>query len=327
MSYAQMMITSHINVRLKMASLTRWLCSTLVGIATLLPVATTDASPWTLSKDRLVMSATTGYSYADHEFLNDDQGTRQAFPLQGNLEIYSLRVSGRYGLQDDLELEVSTAFLSLMYSAESFVKQSTGELIHLDNSDTGIGDVKLMLTKQLLSKSWPLSLQVAFKLPTGYDLPEPNRAALGSGQSDLSGILQLGHLFSSGTLIGLDGGMVYRLKGPGHQVKYGAKLAQRIVDRLFIFVAQTGYHSITDGETTGRFNRVSRSPETSAQDFSLDDTYELPFTLTQDLHQAEVGFFLGTQSRVEYSGALVIPWTGKNTSQLISMFLTVNHPL
>ena len=132
---------------------------------------------------------------------------------------------------------------------------------------------------------------------------------------------------SSGTLIGLESGAVLRLKGPGHQVKYGAKIAQRILGRLFFFVAQTGYHSFTDGESTGLFNRVTQNPDIPAQDFSFDDTYQLPFTLTQDLHQAEFGFFLGTQKKVEYSGALIVPWAGKNAAQLISMFINVSHPL
>ena len=298
-----------------------------VLFATQVSIERAVASPWTLPKDRLVVRMTTGYSSAENEFINNDEGMRQRLPLQGQLTIYSLRLGGRYGLQDQLELEVSTTFQSLKYSAQSFIKESNGQLTHLNTSETGIGDVYLTLTRQLISKSWPLSFQLSLKLPTGYSLPEPNQVALGSGQADISGVFQLGHLFSTGTLIGLESGAVLRLKGPGHQVKYSAKLAQRVTGRLFVFVAQTGYHSITDGEDTGLFNRVTRKPEVSAQDFSYDDTYLLPFTLTQDLHQFEFGFFLGTQKKIEYSGAFTVPWAGRNAAQLLSIFLNISHPL
>lgn len=291
-----------------------------------LPYSQVFASPWTLPKDRLVITVTTGYSYADQEFINDHKGTQQRFPLRGRLKMYSFIIGGRYGLQDQWELEVSTSLKSLNYMAESFALP-TGEILQLNSSQTGLGDFNLTLTKQIIAKQWPLSFQISLKLPTGYDLPEPNQIALGSGQADITGIFQLGHMFSSGTLIGLDGGAVLRVKGPGHQVKYGVKLAQRLKGRLFIFVAQTGYHSITEGEETGLFNKVIRNPKTSAKDFNLDDTYQLPFTLTQDLHQLELGFFLGTQSKVEYSSALIIPWAGRNAAQLMSLFFNVSHPL
>lgn len=284
-----------------------------------------SASPWVLPKERFVLSMTTGFSNAQNEFINDDQGTRQRFPLQGKLNIYSLRFSGRYGIQDKLELEVSAALQSLTYSAESF--QRNDQFVNLDTSEFGLGDVYLNLTRQLISGSWPLSVQLSLKLPTGYSGPAPNKLALGSGQADFSSMLQFGHLFKTGTLIGLEGGGVLRLNGPGHQVKYGAKLAQRVSGRLFIFAAQTGYHTVTDGESTGLFNQVSRDPSISANEFQIDeDTYLLPFSLNQNLHQVEVGFFLGTKTRVEYSGALIIPWAGRNASQLISLFLNVSHP-
>lgn len=284
------------------------------------------ASPWVLPKDRWVVSTTTGFSRAQNEFINDSQGTKQRFPLQGDLTVYSLRLSSRYGLKDKLELEVSATFQSLTYSAESFLRD--GLLTNLDNSESGIGDIELKLTQQLISGRWPMSFQGTIKLPTGYQNPEPNILALGTGKADLTGTLQCGHLFSTGTLLGVEGGGVYRLKGPGHQLKYSVKVAQRIIGRAFIFIAQSGFHSITDGETTGLYNRVAENPLTPAEEFDIEeDTYLLPFSLTQDLHQVELGFFLGTHSKVEYSGALIIPWAGRNVTQLISLFLSINHPL
>ena len=284
------------------------------------------ASPWTLPKDRLVITMSTGYSYAYDEFINDEKGTLQNFPLQGNMQIFSLGIGGRYGLKDHLELEIATSLRSLIYSADSFVLP-TGEILQINNQEVGLGDVYVILTKQILSKRWPLSFQTALKLPTGYTIPEPNKIALGSGQADISGMFQLGHIFSYGMLVGLEGGMVLRLNGPAHQVKYGVKVAQRISGRLFLFVAQTGYHSITEGEKTGLFNSVSPNPDVPAENFDLDDTYQLPFTLTQNLHQAEAGFFLGTTTKVEYSGAIIIPWAGKNAARLMSVFFNVSHPL
>lgn len=283
-----------------------------------------DASPWVLPKDRFVLSMTTGYSNAQNEFINDPEGTQQRFPLKGRLTIYSLYVSGRYGIKDKLELEVSTALQSLNYAAESFMND--GKFTDLDTSEFGLGDVNISLTRQVVSGRWPLSARLTLKLPTGYNPPEPNRIALGSGQADLIGLLQFGHLFSSGTLIGLEGGGVLRLKGPGHQAKYGIKVAQRVLGRLFLFVAQTGYHSVTEGDPTGLSNQVTRDPSISADQFNLEDTYLLPFSLDQDLHQLELGFFLGTTRKVEYSGAFILPWAGRNAAQLISLFLNVSHP-
>jgi hypothetical protein len=284
-----------------------------------------DASPWVLPKERLVVSATTGFSRAQHEFINDKEGTRQRFPLEGDLRVYSLRLGSRYGLKDKLELEVTATFQALTYSAESFIKDD--KLIGLNTSEMGLGDIELKLTRQLISGQWPLSFQGGIKLPTGYSIPQPNRLALGSGQADLIGVLQFGHLFSNGTLLGVEGGGVLRLKGPGHQLKYSVKVAQRLVGHTFIFVAQSGLHSMTDGENTGLFNRVSKTPLLEADLFNIEDTYLLPFSLTQDLHQLELGFFLGTQSKVEYSAALIIPWAGRNVTQVISFFWGINHPL
>lgn len=283
------------------------------------------ASPWVLPKDRFVLTMTTGFSEAQSEFINNAQGDRQRFPLKGKLNIYSLRVSSRYGIQDKLELEIAATLQSLNYSAESF--RLDDQLMNPSTSEFGLGDVYLNLTRQLVSGAWPLSVQFSLKLPTGYSNPEPNKLALGSGQADLSGIFQFGHLFKTSTLIGLEGGGVLRLNGPGHQLKYGAKIAQRISGRLFLFVAQTGYHTITDGESTGLFNQVTYNPSIPANDFQIDeDTYLLPFNLNQDLHQVEIGFFLGTKRRVEYSGAVIVPWAGRNAAQLISLFLNVSHP-
>ena len=117
---------------------------------------------------------TTGYSVAQHEFLNDEEGTRQRFPLEGKLMIYSLKMSGRYGIKDKLELEVSAALQSLNYSAESFLTDDG--LVNIDTSEFGLGDLYINLTRQLITGGWPLSLQVSLKLPTGYNEPAPIRS-------------------------------------------------------------------------------------------------------------------------------------------------------
>jgi hypothetical protein len=298
------------------------------------------AGPWLIKKGSLEVGVGTYFGYSNHEFLNDEPRTYQRFPLGGELWISGLKLDTRYGLKEDLELTVSTYFQSIIYASESAIsltsaseemsaeEASTDDLtvMNPNTSRMGLGDFRIGLNYQLSRGAWPLSLSGQLKLPTGYPGPQPNTVAQGSGQADLKTELHLGHYFRTGTVLGLEGGGVLRLNGPGHQVTYHAKIAQKVGDRLFIFIGQSGYHSITKGAGTGLENFVAKDPQRSGVGFTLDeDTYLLPFSLTQDLHQGELGFFLGTLKGVEYSGVALIPWAGKNTSQVFALHFDVRY--
>ena len=314
-------------------------CALLGMLIFTLSASISSAGPWLIKKGDLEVGVGTYFGYSNHEFLNDDLKTYQRFPLGGELWISGLKLDTRYGLKEDLELTVSTYFQSIIYASQSAIsldstsssesgESSTDDLVVMNpnTSRMGLGDFRIGLNYQLNRGAWPVSLSGQLKLPTGYPGPEPNTVAQGSGQADFKTELHFGHYFRTGTVIGLEGGGVLRLNGPGHQVTYHAKIAQKVGERLFIFIGQSGYHSITRGAETGLENFVAKDPQQSGVGFTVDDdTYSLPFSLTQDLHQGELGFFLGTLKGVEYSGVALIPWAGKNTSQIFALHFDVRY--
>lgn len=292
------------------------------------------AGPWLIKAGDLEVGFGTSIGYARSEFINDEKGTYQKFPFGGALNLYDLKLDLRYGLKKDLEMTFSTHFRSLVYSAQSIVDRDAFEqdpqgeipLRSLDSSRAGVGDIRIGLNRQLISGSWPLAVKAELKLPTGYEKPAPNQVALGSGQADLLTLLELGHFFSTGTLVGVAGGANWRMNGPGQQAIYHFKIAQRVAKRLFLFIGQSGAHSFTQGSSTGIDNLILLDQNQRPNLFSFtQDTRTVPFSLTQNLHQAEFGFFLGTDRGVEYSGVCVIPWSGKNTSQVIGLHFDVRY--
>lgn len=313
------------------------------------------ASPWTLPQHEVVLSTSFSFSGASEEYLND--GVRQVFPLNGHLNTSALNLGLRYGLTNNLELEVQAAFKQISYESDPVIldlvpenltrDQARNAVIDFDSSRAGAADMQAALRYNLYRGAVLVTPELGIKLPLGYQAPQgtfsnidrylsgEDRApivaddvTLGDGQVDVQAAMLLGTFIPwTRTFARADFGARYRFGAPGNQAFINAKAGQYISDMVVVFAGLRYTKTITDGESIGT-SFVDTNPTQPASDYTFEGNVEArPLTLDRDFTVLEIGAIFPL-NKVELQVGYEQILTGKNITKIHSALvgMIVNWP-
>lgn len=246
-----------------------------------------QASPWTLPQGHAVLMGGLDFAVTSREFI--DRGPERNFPLAGRYTGTSLRIGGRFGLTDRLELEASLPFRFVAYTADPIilVPRPAGvedeldyyqrNVVDFSRSGAGIGDLDLSGRYRWTTGRFALATEVRIKTPTGYrgpegtfgteptttedfmaqagDLVRPSNVrddvTLGDGQMDVSASMLAGVATSFGLFARGAAGYKLRLGGAGDQVIGDLRVGQAIGRRFLLYVSGTVAYSVQRGRVVG----------------------------------------------------------------------------
>lgn len=281
--------------------------SALVLAASLLAASPALASPWTLPRGDLALSAWTSVQTARQEFF--ESGGARNFPLNGRYNGTTLGLTLRAGITDRLELEFGLPIRTVSYqsdpvvlnpqppgSTESPMDYYQRNVINLSRNDSGIGDLTLAGRYRLLLEPLAMALELRFKFPSGYPGPsgtfgdEPRSAAtfladasryaspenvrddvtLGDGQVDITPSILLGYAFPTRTFLRLDAGYNVRLGAAGHQVVGAFRAGQFIGDVVLLYAWVQAAVNVTRGRVIG-VSVAAQDPDLPAAQYVNDN--------------------------------------------------------
>lgn len=294
-------------------------------LSALVATSSAWASPWTLPNDELALRVGYDIQTASEEFLQD--GTQQAYPLDGQFFSSTLSLDARYGVNSKLEVAIRGTFRHSSYESdplllrlpESGTLEDTRTSIQdVEDTAMGIGDI-LLATRYNFHRSWLLVTgELQAKIPTGYDSPSGFNVALGDGQVDVIPSLLLGtYIDSTQSFVRMDIGYNVRLGGPGHQALVGLKAGQFVTQSFIVIAGVDVAQTLFDGETFGD-SFVVRQPEVPYDQLDPDSIEVIPLSLDRDAVRAEIGAILRVES-VELVFGYSRVFSGRNTASLHSL--------
>jgi hypothetical protein len=323
----------------------------LCGVA-----APAQASPWLLREDQVVVSGRFDYQRARREFL--DEYRSQLYPLEGKLRATTFDITGRVGIIDEFELELSVPLRVISYTSNPVILLPAPmgatqfdyyqeNIIDLSRGVAGVGDIRLSGRYQLWRGAFASSFQLQLKTPTGYAGPagtfgsQPRDAedfqdnvgtyvrpenvqddvTLGDGQVDLGAMMLVGWALPTKTFLRLDAGYLLRLGGAGDQVVGSFRVGQALGSRVLITAGTRMAYSVQDGETIG-VSVAAEDPELPAEEYGGTTNLRLrEVPLDHDRLSLGMGVIVRIGSSVEtYVNYSRIVW-GRNISavETISM--------
>lgn len=323
----------------------------IAGFAVLtLAASAASASPWTVPKDKLLLSLNYDFAFAENEFLPD--GTYQSFPLNGRFTSSTLRLGGRYGFTDRLELATELTVKAVSFTADPiipvfaddpepgpFEAQEARALVR-DFSNTIVGPADLFLTVRynFLKGTFAFANETIIKLPTGYEPPSgtfteelevDDDLALGDGQTDIEDSLLFGLFIpQTKTFARADVGFRFRFGGPGHQGLASLKVGQFVGPKLVLFAGANGAYTVVDGDPIGS-TFISTTGELEADDVLIGspdqdgvNTIPVDLRIDKDFLKIEGGLLLlpkpGLEIQASYSQIVL----GANIAAIQSVTLS-----
>lgn len=245
------------------------------------------ASPWTLPQGEAVVMSGFDFEVAGREFI--DRCPERNFPLAGRYTGTTLRIGGRFGLTDRLELEASLPFRFVAYASDPVILAPRPEgvpdefayyqnnVVDFSRRGAGFGDLEISGRYRFTTGRFALASELRVKSPTGYRGPEgtfgaepttieafmkqapnlvqPNNVrddvTLGDGQLDLSASMLAGIATSFGLFARGAAGYRLRLGGAGDQVLGDLRVGQAINRRFLVYASGTIAYSIQRGRVVG----------------------------------------------------------------------------
>ena len=212
---------------------------------------TAYAGAWTLQKGHFWGKITTLITSTSERY--NAEGNTGGFGPAAAAAVYksqSVYLDFFYGINDRVDIGIQIPFVSNKYDHDNFNFPS---FIALDAS--GIGDIRGFAKINLVQQDVVATLKLGFKAPTGsYDDGQDPAGAyknegmsVGSGQSDIDLILQLGRSFYPAPVYAnLDLGYRFRMKNstsgfnPGEEIIYNAEVGVNPTDILLLALKLEG---------------------------------------------------------------------------------------
>ena len=219
----------------------------IIALCTLLP-HTAYAGAWTLQKGHFWGKITTLERY-------NAEGNTGGFGPAAAAAVYNSRsvyLDFFYGINDRVDIGLQIPFISNKYDHDNF---NFPGFIALDAS--GIGDVRGFAKINLVRQSVVATLKLGFKAPTGsYDDGQDPAGAyknegmsVGSGQSNIDVILQLGQSFYPAPVYAnLDLGYRFRMENstsgfnPGEEIIFNAEIGVNPTNILLLALKLEGIY-------------------------------------------------------------------------------------
>lgn len=320
-----------------------------------------EASPWTLRRGEIAVTAAYDQSWASREYL-DDAGRDLPFSLNGRFRGATVSLGVRAGFSDRLELEVQVPFKLVSYQADPVIlisAEAAGaaegldfyqeNVLDLSQSAQGVGDIRMFGRYNLLR--WPVAVAVEgrLKAPGGYDLPSgtfgdrPRDEAdfvarvgelvrpenvrddvtLGDGQVDLGLSMLFGVSFPSRTFLRLDLGYDLRLGGAGDQVVGSFKAGQLLGQRVLLYADTRLAYAWQEGRVIG-VSVAAIDPTLPASEYGgLNNLALREVTLDRDWLELAVGGIVKITDSVEINIGYNRTLWGRNTSLVQSVYVTL----
>ncbi|MCB9600919.1 MAG: hypothetical protein H6722_16495 [Sandaracinus sp.] len=336
------------------------LSALLVCLATLAS-STASASPWTLRRGEIAVTAAYDQAWANREYL-DDAGRDVPFSLNGRFRGSTMSLGVRAGFSDRLELEVQVPFKLVSYQADPVIlipAELAGEaesidfyqrnVLDLSQTAQGVGDIRIYGRYNLLR--WPVALAVEgrLKAPGGYDRPQgtfgdrPRDAedflarvgelvrpenvrddvTLGDGQVDLGLSLLFGLSLPSRTFFRVDAGYDLRLGGAGDQIVASVKAGQLVGRRVLFYADARLAYAWQQGRVIG-VSVAAIDPRLPASEYlGLNNLALREVTLDRDWIQLAVGGIVKITDNVEINVGYDRTLWGRNTSLVQSFYVTL----
>ena len=261
-----------------------------------------QASPWVLQKGDVALSGRFDYQAATEEFL--ESGGSQPFPLRGRFRGTTFEIGARVGAFDGFEFEIDIPLKTVSYNADPVILLPTEaagtdaldyyqeNIIALDETTMGVGDIRVSGRWQLFRSSLAGALELRLKTPTGYKAPagtfgrDPQSAedfltnvvsyvkpenvsddvTLGDGQLDIGGAILLGWALPTRTFFRLDLGGDVRFGGAGDRVLGAFKLGQFVSDHILFVLGTSVDISVQKGDIIG-VSVAAEDPTVPAADY------------------------------------------------------------
>lgn len=328
------------------------------ALSTFVLMGEASASPWLLRANEVVISGRYDFQQASSEFL--DEGRAQNFPLRGELIASTFEISGRVGLFDDFELQLSIPVKTVAYKSDPVILLPAPEeqegidyyqnnVIDLSRNASGVGDVRLSGFYQLVRGRFASSVQLSAKFPTGYDSPagtfgdQPKSqqdflenvgtlvspenvqddVTLGDGQLDLGLALHAGYAFKSGTFARVMAGYDLRLAGAGDQVVGEFRIGQALGKRVLVSAGASGEYAVQDGDLIG-ISVAAENPDLPANQYGGTNNLALrEVRLDRDSFTVSGGVIVRITNDIEAGINYGRILAGRNLSQVQTVSVSV----
>jgi hypothetical protein len=297
----------------------RVLAGCLIVVGGLCLPSESTASPWTMDDDELSIQLGVDFQFANEEYLLD--GERQSFPLDGEYNASSLRLTTRYGFTDKFEMGARLRLKHVTFEADPVVllaedpetldeevplSEARSRTLDFSTNNTGAGDVDLFGRYNFLNKGTVLlTSETLVKLPTGYQTPSgtfendsfaeatvQDDVTLGDGQTDLRQSLLFGaYIPPTKTFARADIGYEFRFGAPADQGVASVKVGQLIGESFVIFAGARGALTLFEGDTIGK-TFIADDPSVDASEFLISNIVIEDLTLDRDYLQVEGGIIL-----------------------------------
>lgn len=323
--------------------------------------APASASPWTLRRGEIAVTAAYDQAWASREYL-DQAGRDVPFSLNGSFRGSTMSLGVRAGFSDRLELEIQVPFKLVSYQADPVIlipaSVAGGEegidfyqenILDLSQSVQGVGDIRMYGRYNLLR--WPVALAVEgrLKAPAGYDGPSgtfgdrprnqqdfldrvgelvrpenvQDDVTLGEGQVDLGLSLLFGISLPSRTFFRVDIGYDLRLGGAGDQIVGSVKAGQVIGSRLLLYADTRIAYAWQQGRVIG-VSVAAIDPTLPASEYvGLNNLALRTVTLDRDWLELAVGGIVKITDNVEINIGYNRTLWGRNTSLVQSVYVTL----
>jgi hypothetical protein len=320
-----------------------------------------SASPWTLRRGEIAVTAAYDQAWATREYL-DEAGRDLPFSLNGSFRGSTMSLGVRAGFSDRLELEIQVPFKLVSYQADPVIlipaSVAGGEegidfyqenVLDLSQTVQGVGDIRLFGRYNLIR--WPvaIALEGRLKAPAGYDGPSgtfgdrprnqqdfldrvgelvrpenvQDDVTLGDGQVDLGLSILFGVSLPSRTFIRVDAGYDLRLGGAGDQILASVKAGQLLGRRLLLYADTRLAYAWQQGRVIG-VSVAAIDPTLPASEYvGLNNLALRTVTLDRDWLELAVGGIVKITVNVEINVGYNRTLWGRNTSLVQSVYVTL----
>jgi hypothetical protein len=320
-----------------------------------------SASPWTLRRGEIAVTAAYDQAWATREYL-DEAGRDLPFSLNGSFRGSTMSLGVRAGFSDRLELEIQVPFKLVSYQADPVIlipaSVAGGEegidfyqenVLDLSQTVQGVGDIRLFGRYNLIR--WPvaIALEGRLKAPAGYDGPSgtfgdrprnqqdfldrvgelvrpenvQDDVTLGDGQVDLGLSILFGVSLPSRTFIRVDAGYDLRLGGAGDQILASVKAGQLLGRRLLLYADTRLAYAWQQGRVIG-VSVAAIDPTLPASEYvGLNNLALRTVTLDRDWLELAVGGIVKITDNVEINVGYNRTLWGRNTSLVQSVYVTL----
>ena len=322
-------------------------------------IKSAHASPWTLPRGELVLSAGFNYLHADQEFI--ESGGPRNFPINGVLDSSTLVLGLRAGLTNRFELELKVPLSVINYKSDPVILLEQPEddprspldfsqdnIIDLSRRVVGVADFRIIGRYGWRKRPFAITSEIELKVPTGYERPAGtfgerptsedeflgdlrrfvrsenvrDDVTLGDGQLDLKTSILFGWMLPTRTFLRSGLGYNLRLGNAGDQFTAALKLGQVTNDDILLYVGGRLEWTLMRGRPIG-VGISAIDPDLPAEDYGgVTNLLLRQITLDRNALNVGGGIIFRLTPRLELNLGYERTLIGRNISAINSFSIS-----